>query len=1048
MSTAKVCIRHKVTTLLAVIMIAIFGAVFTTRLQMALLPDMEAPMAMVACYYNGATPSDMEELVTRPLESAIVSVPGVEGVSSTSSDGVTQIQVTYVEGTNLDIAATKLREKFNLLSLPDGAMDPIIMNLNVSDLMPTAMVALMGEDLADLQTLAEEVVSPALERIDGVASVTVSGGVTEQIAVQVDPARAAGFGLSNSYIQQILSAENLLYPAGDVHNGSKTLTVSTDAKFQSVEDVANLILPLPTGGQIRLGEVAEVELETTDREAVAVMDGTPCVLLQVSKQSGANESATAKAVEARMAELAAENRSVRYALPYLASDFIHLAVSAAFQNIILGVALAAIVVYLFLRRWGATLTIAVSMPVCILAVFVLMNLFDLTLNMMSLGGIAMGVGMIVDNSIVVLENIYRYAADGHDRMTACVEGTKEVTTSVIASTLTTVAVFLPLGLSGGMAGMLFDDFCLTISFLILGSMAIALTWVPLLCYLLLDEVKLRQDQLKRAQKTPHPIIARVGGWVRALYERYIRLLDYFVHHLKTGMLTSLGLVVFFSVCCLSAGMVLLPPMDQGQISITISTPIGSQVQETTAIAERVAAVAEANVPELESLYYTAQDESANVSLTLSDKSDRRRGSDEIADSLRPLLQTIAGCEMTVVSTDMGAMMGGSEISVDITGDDYATLAMIADDLGQQISALEDAVDVSSSVAEQVPQVEVTMNREAAAQYGLTAAQVGAAVRAELTGDTATTVTLNSKELDVIVRGDGSAAASLDALRSMPVATAMGGYVPLSSVAKVEVVQAPQTITRNNQSRQVSITGSTLSGDVTGMTSQINAILDAYQLPEGYTAAISGTYEEMMDSFSDLLLALLVALGLVYFVLAAQFESFLMPIIIMMILPVAFSGALFALPITGRSLSMIALVALIMLAGTVVNNSIILVDYIKIRREMGESREEAILHACPLRIRPVMMTTLTTVLAMIPMAAAMGDTLEMMSDMGITMMSGMIISTIVTLLFTPVYYSVIDDLPRRLRRKKKSLPPSDGDGSDSAPQAQESIPAPQSPAEDA
>lgn len=1036
MNTAKFCIRHKVTTLLAVIMIAIFGAVFTTQLQMALLPDMEAPMAMVACYYNGATPSDMEELVTRPLESAIVSVPGVEGVSSTSSDGVTQIQVTYAEGTNLDIAATKLREKFNLLSLPEGAMDPVIMNLNVSDLMPTAMVALMGEDLANLQSLAEDVVAPALERIDGVASVTISGGVTEQIAVQVDPARAAGFGLSNSYIQQILAAENLLYPAGDVYYGSKTLTVSTDAKFQSVEDVSNLILPLPTGGQIRLGEVAEVTLETTDREAVAVMDGAPCVLLQVSKQSGANESATAKAVESRMAELAAENRSVRYALPYLASDFINLAVSSAFQNIILGVALAAVVVFLFLRRWGATLTIAVSMPVCILAVFVLMNLFDLTLNMMSLGGIAMGVGMIVDNSIVVLENIYRYAADGHDRMTACVEGTKEVTTSVIASTLTTVAVFLPLGLTGGMAGMLFDDFCLTISFLILGSMAIALTWVPLLCYLLLDENKLRQDQLKRAQKkAPHPIIARVGGWIRALYDRYIRLLDYFVHHLKAGMLASLGLVVFFSLCCLTAGMVLLPPMDQGQISITITTPIGSQVQETTAIADRVAAVAEAHVPELESLYYTSQDETATVSLTLSDKSDRRRGSDEIADSLRPLLQTIAGCEMTVVSTDMSAMMGGSEISVDITGDDYATLAMIANDLGQQISALEDAVDVTSSVAEQVPQVEVTMNREAAAQYGLTAAQVGAAVRAELTGDTATTVTLNSKELDVIVRGDGSAAASLDALRSMPIATAMGGYVPLSSVANVEVVQAPQTITRNNQARQVSITGSTLSGDVTAMTAQINAILEAYQLPEGYTAAISGTYEEMMDSFSDLLLALLVALGLVYFVLAAQFESFLMPVIIMMILPVAFSGALFALPLTGRDLSMIALVALIMLAGTVVNNSIILVDYIKIRREMGESREEAILHACPLRIRPVMMTTLTTVLAMIPMAAAMGDTTEMMSDMGITMMSGMIVSTIVTLLFTPVYYSVIDDLPRRLRRRKKSPPPA-GDAQDTAPEATE------------
>ena len=1024
MSTARFCIKHRVTTILAVIMIAVFGVVFTTQLQLALLPDMEAPMAVVVCDYNGATPSDIEDLVTRPLETAIMSVPGVDEVTSTSSDGVSQVQITYVEGTDLDIAATKLREKLDMLSLPDGAMDPMIINMNISDLLPTAMIALMGDDLGKLQTLADDVVSPALERIDGVASVTVTGGVEKQIAVQIDSTRAAGFGLSNSYITQFLTAENLLFPGGDLHNGSKTLTVSTDAKFQSVEDVANMLIALPTGGTVRLSEVANVTLETTERDAAAMMDGSPCVLLQVSKQSGANESAVSDKVAERMAELAAENRSVHYALPYLASDFIHLAVYAAMQNIILGVALAAVVVFLFLRRWGATLTIAVSMPVCILAVFVLMNAFDLTMNMMSLGGIAMGVGMIVDNSIVVLENIYRYAADGHDRMSACVDGTKEVTTSVIASTLTTVAVFLPIGLTGGMAGMLFDDFCLTISFLILGSMAIALTWVPLLCYLMLDENKVRQDQLKRAEKKQNAIVSKARGWLDKLYARYLRLLDYFVHHLKAGMLASVGLVAFFVACCLTTNMVLLPSMDMGQVSITVSMPIGSQVEETAAITDRVAALAEENVPELESMYYAAQAESASVALALTDKSDRHRSSDQVVDSLRPLLRDIAGCEITVASSDMTAMMGGDEISVDIAGDDYATLTMIAADLTEQISALEDAVDVTSSVAEQVPQVKVTMNREAAAQYGLTAAQVGAAVRAELTGDTATTITIDNKEVDVVVRGDGSAAASLDALRSMPVATAMGGYVPLSAVANVEVVQAPQTISRVNQSRQVSITGSTVSGDVTAINRQIKAILDRYQLPEGYTAEISGSYEEMMDSFTDLLLALAVALGLVYFVLAAQFESFLMPVIIMMILPVAFSGALFALPLTGRDLSMISLVSLIMLAGTVVNNSIILVDYIRVRREMGESREEAILKACPLRVRPVMMTTLTTVLAMIPMAFAMGDTLEMMSDMGVTMMSGMIISTIVTLLFTPVYYSVIDNLSHRRFRRGKPRPPAE------------------------
>ena len=498
MSTAKFCIKHRVTTLLAVIMIVIFGGVFTTQLQMALLPDMEAPMAIVVSYYNGATPSDMEELVTRPLETAVMSVSGVDEVSSTSSDGLTTLMITYEDGTNLDIAATKLREKFDALSLPDGASKPVIINMNIGDLMPTAMIALMGDDLAELQTLADDTVGPALERIDGVASVTVSGGVTQQISVQVDATRAAGYGISNSYISQFLAAENLLYPGGDMQNGSKTLTVSTDARFRSVEDVTNMIIALPTGGTIRLGEVADVVLENNESDSIAKVDGTNCVLLQVSKRSGANEHSTAQKVEKRMAELREENPSIRYSTVYLASDFINIVVNSALQNIILGVLLAAIVVFLFLRRFSATLTIAISMPVCILAVFLLMNLFDLTLKMMSMGGIAMGVGMIVDNSIVVLENIYRYAAEGHDRMTACVEGTKEVTTSVLASTLTTVAVFIPIGLSGGMAGMLFDDFCLTIAFLILGSMAIALTLVPLLCYMMLDEEKLRRQQLKKA----------------------------------------------------------------------------------------------------------------------------------------------------------------------------------------------------------------------------------------------------------------------------------------------------------------------------------------------------------------------------------------------------------------------------------------------------------------------------------------------------------------------------------------------------------------------
>ncbi|MCI9002036.1 MAG: efflux RND transporter permease subunit [Oscillibacter sp.] len=1019
MSIAKASIQHKVATILASILICVFGLMFATQLQMALMPEMEMPMAVVACYYTGASPSDMEELVTRPLEGAIMSVPGVDTISSTSSDGVSQIQITYVDGTDLDIAATKLREQFGMVSLPEDAMDPVIINMNLSALMPTAMIALVGEDLSQLQTLAEDLVVPALERINGVAQVTVNGGVSQQIAVELDPTRAAGYGLSASYVSQFLAGQNLIYPGGSLENGSKKFTVSTDAKFQTVDDVANMILSLPTGGAVRLSEVANVKLENKDMDAMAKSGEAACVVLQVSKQSAANEVYVSEQVVKRLENLKTENPSLRYSAPYLASDYINQTVDAAYQNILQGVLLAAVVVLLFLRRGGATLTIAVSMPICILTVFVLMRAFNLTLNMMSLGGIAMGVGMIVDNSIVVLENIYRFSADGHSRADACIEGTREVTSSVVASTLTTEAVFVPLALTGGMAGMMFKDFCLTIASLIFASLVISLTLVPLLCYFTLDEEKVRRRQEKRAGKEP--------GLLRRFEERaaalYLKTLNYFVHHLFLGMAASFALVVLFSITLVNTKMVLMPDMDQGTVNLSISMPIGSQLNETSVIADRVTAIAEAEVPEIEEMFYIASNESVTMMMDIGSKSQRQRSSNDIAQALRAATRDIAGCEITVSASDASAMMGGGgDIAVNIEGDDYDTLEFLANDLITQIEKLPDAVNVTSSLSDEVPQVKVTVNREAAAQYGLTAASIGAAVRSELTGSTATKVTVNSRELDVVVRGSGAAAKSLDALKSMGVPSAMGGTVPLGSVATVAIEQAPQTIVRSNQTRQVTISGDSVSGDTATMTMAIWEILNNYTFPQGYAVETDGSYESMMESFGDLLIALAAALLLVYFVLAVQFESFLMPVMVMLILPVAFTGSLFGLPLTGRDLSMLSLVSIIMLAGTVVNSSIILVEYIKIRRARGEDRETAILHACPLRVRPILMTTLTTILAMVPMAMGIGETNEMMSDMGITMIAGMVISTIVTLVFTPIFYSVIDNLSHVFRRKNKGEKP--------------------------
>lgn len=1024
MNIAKFCIRHKVTTLLAVIMIAVFGVVYTTQLQMALLPNIEYPAAYVYCYYNGAGPEDIEQLVTRPLESAIMSVPGVDSVTSSSADSISTIQIMYVENTDVDIAATKLREKFDALSLPEGCGSPVILNINVSELMPSAIVGLLGDDLAALQQQAENVVAPTLERIDGVASVSVSGGVERQITVTLDAQRAAGYGLSTSYITQILQAENLLYPAGEVYNGSQKLSVTTDAQLSTVDEVANINIPLQTGGTVRLGEVADVAFETSNRDAIAAMDGTPGIILQVSKRSGANEVKTAEAVVAAMEELAAKDGSIHYAIPYVASEYINVAVDAALEGIILGVVLAALVVWLFLRRGGATMTIAVSMPVCILAVFVLMYVCDLTLNMMSLGGIAMGVGMIVDNSIIVLENIYRWASEGHDRMTSCVEGTKEVTLSLTASTLTTVAVFLPLGLTGGIAGQIFKDFCLTIAFLILGSLAVAVTLVPLLCYFLLGGTK--QQSIKPQGSGATPITEK------PLSRAYRSSLNFLITHRWAGVALTVVICIVSVLSVSQAGMELIPEMDEGQVSVTVSMPNGSTMEDTAAIEDRIAAIAVDTIPELEQVYYStgsstsimSSSSGASVTISLVDLDQRDRSSADIAKQLRHDLQDIAGCELTVSTSSTMSMSTDSDISVELTGDDYDQLAETADDLANQISALPDAINVESSAGEQTPRVAVKINRENASRFGLNAATIGGLVRGELTGSTATTLRMNGEEYDVTVAGDEDVATSLDALRSMQIPTMTGGTVPLSMVADVYTELSPQSVVRKNQKETVTITGESESGDSNAIKAAVDDVVAKYELPDGVEVGEGDTAaSQIAETTGTLMMALAVAIMLVYFILATQFNSFSLPVAIMLILPIGLLGSMIMLWPTGNHVSMVALLGVIILAGTVVNSSIVLIDYTLQRRQRGEDKNTAILNACPRRVRPVLMTAMTTILGLVPMVCSSGEGSEMMKPMGVVMMTGMVISTIATLFITPVYYSLTDSVAARLSGlfKKIKLP---------------------------
>lgn len=1025
MKFAQTFIKHHVMTILLYILVVVFGFYSFQNLPLALMPSMEVPAAVVYATYPGAGPEDIEQQVTKKLEGAVAGLSGLDTLQSTSSENMAMLVIRFTNDTDMDQAMTDLRDKVAQVKsqLPDDASDPTVMSIDI-DSMPVVSVALRGNDLASLQSIAEDEIQPALERLDGVASVDISGGYEQEIAVHTDASRLKGYNLTISSIGQQLGADNIAIPGGDLDNGSQTLAVRTDGEYSSIDDVKNALISLPAGGTVRLSQIADVSMQPKDQDAISKVDGEECIILSVNKQSGSNTVQIAELAKAEFDSLLKSNDSLQWNIVMDQSDYINMTVDNAIQNIWMGVLFAAIVLFLFLRDFGATMAVTIAMPCCILFTFLIMNVLGITLNMMSLGGITLGVGMIVDNSIVVLENIFTYRADGYDRMEACTKGTGEVIGAVIASTLTTVAVFLPIALSGGMAGMMFKEFCITIVALLLSSLIISVTLVPLLCYFLLGSTK--QKSVKPQGSGATPITEK------PLSRAYRSSLNFLITHRWAGIALTVVICIVSVLSVSQAGMELIPEMDEGQVSVTVSMPNGSTMEDTAAIEDRIAAIAVDTIPELEQIYYStgsstsimSSSSGASVTISLVDLDQRDRSSADIAKQLRHDLQDIAGCELTVSTSSTMSMSTDSDISVELTGDDYDQLAETADDLANQISALSDAINVESSAGEQTPRVAVKINRENASRFGLNAATIGGLVRGELTGSTATTLRMNGEEYDVTVAGDEDVATSLDALRSMQIPTMTGGTVPLSMVADVYTELSPQSIVRKNQKETVTITGESESGDSNAIKAAVDDIVAKYELPDGVEVGEGDTAaSQIAETTGTLMLALAVAILLVYFILATQFNSFSLPIAIMLILPIGLLGSMILLWPTGNHVSMVALLGVIILAGTVVNSSIVLIDYTLQRRQRGEDKNTAILNACPRRVRPVLMTAMTTILGLVPMVCSSGEGSEMMKPMGVVMMTGMVISTIATLFITPVYYSLTDSVAARLSGlfKKIKLP---------------------------
>lgn len=1023
MNLSAFSMKKPVTTIMIALCILIFGVVSFSKLPVDLYPDIEVPVAVVMTTYSGAGPQEIETLVTRPIEETLGSVSGISEITSRSSEGQSIVICSFSYGTDMDFASLDMREKVDLIKgyLPSGASNPMIMAVDV-DSVPVFMVSLSGsKDLASLQSLAEDSIKPRLERIDGVASVSISGGYDNKVEVSLNQNALNGYGLTIEYVSNMLAADNLSLPSGEVKNGGETLTIRTTGKFESLDDIQNALIPLPTGGTIRLSDIADVSLSHDELSSITRVDGESAVMLSIQKQSGTNTVSVAKVIASELDTIVSEQNDCKITTLFNQADYINMVINTIIQSVLLGALFAVLVLFLFLKNVRSTVIIAISIPASIVVTLTALYAFGITLNLMTLGGLALGVGMMVDNSIVVLENIFRLRQLGHQPYEASLEGSKEVALAITASTLTTVAVFLPIVFVEGITSTMFRELAITVTISLAASLLVSLTLVPIMAWRMLPK-NLLSAQRGKKRLNPFAPLDRFGNALLSLYKK---LLSAAMRHRLAAVLLSIAVLVGSSALALTVGVEYFPSSDQGSVSVNISLPNGSELQETDDIVTRVTELAE-QVPEAASVYTTSGSASltgettastGSVTLNLKPQSERTRSADEIASDLRSHMTDIAGAEITVSSAgtmDMGSMTG-SAIDVMIKGDDLDELSRISGELVEMISAVPGAVEVSSDYEEGFPEVEIRILRENASRFGLTAAQIASAVKNMVSGQTATRFTYEDTEIDVIVKASSDVSDSLSALQNLMIQTPAGAFVPVSLVADVDIVNDPSRIVRDNQVRAISITGDVQGADVGTVNTEIENRLKAYPFPTGYKYEIGGESAEIASAFSDLGLALILAIVLVFVVLASQFESILLPFAILLSIPLGLSGGMLALYLTGTPLSVIAFIGLIMLSGIVVNNAIVLIDYINNRRLQGLDRLSAIMEAGPIRIRPVLMTTLTTILGLLPMALGFGEGAELEAPLAITMIGGLLLSTVLTLVVIPVLYSLIDDLAAKFRR---------------------------------
>jgi len=1017
-------VRRRVSVVMASLAVIVFGVVAYNRLALELFPDITYPSITIQTDFPDTAPQEVESLITRPVEEAVGVLRGLQTIHSVSRPGVSEVTLEFEWGSDMDLLSMEVREKIDRLILPDEATDPVVLRYDPS-LDPIIRLALAGPgDLTTLRRLADKQIKQDFETVKGVAAAQIKGGLEEEIQIELDQNRLAALGITLEQVRQVVGVSNVNLPGGALRGQDSQFLIRTINEFQDVQEIADLIIRQNDNAAVRLGDVAKVYWGSKEREEITRVGGAESVEISIYKEGDANTVTVARRLRDRLAEWQDGKLPEGNTLTVLfdQSHFIQQAVQEVRNAALIGGGLAIIVLLLFLRDLRSTLIIATSIPISVVATFVAMYKMDISLNIMSLGGLTLGIGMLVDNSIVVLESVYRKRQTGQSLFRAAVNGTTEVGPAVIASTLTTVAVFLPIVFVEGVAGQLFRDQALTVTFSLLASLVVAVTLIPML-----------SAAGSRLPRTNGPVTesgtedATVAGddtvdtgtgamTLGAFSSLYDGLLKGALHRSAVTLVMAFG-VFFASIYAIRLlGTELIPQLSEGEFFFEVNLPEGASLAATDRMVQVMEQAAAAD--DAIDRYYstigsrlisggmslnTRAENLGQLNIILKDRSDAL-AEVAVADRLRAQFDDLPDLEVKFGRPSYFSLK--TPIEVIIYGDDLDDLRGYSLEIARHLETVHGLVDVRSSLEAGNPELQIVFDRERLASLGLDMGVLSETLKNRVLGVVPTRFKEQDRQIDIRIRNREVDRRSVDDVRNLVLPGTGDQSLRLMAVASVTEERGPAEIHRLQQQRAAVVSANLEGRSLGAAISDVQQAVAALPPTAGLTSELGGQNKEMQVSFNSLRFAILLAIFLVYLVMAATFESFLHPLLVLFTIPLALVGVVVGLLVTGTNITVIVLIGAVMLVGIVVNNAIVLIDTINRLRRAGLEKRDAVIRGGHLRLRPILMTTLTTILGLLPMALAWGEGAELRSPLAITVAGGLLFSTLLTLVVIPAAYLIV------------------------------------------